>query len=256
VRFVRLRHRGEEIYGLVADDRIELCGGTPFGGFTATGEYLPADAAELLMPVRPSKMVAVWRNSRPLIRSLVASETRDLCYVLKPPSSFIGNGAPIVLPRASSRVIFEAELGMVVGKRCRHVGEAEASSYILGWTIVNEVTASDLIARDPSFAQHTRAKAFDSFGVFGPLVDTAFDWTKAVIRAYQNGELRQEFRSFDLVRSPYRILSELSYDMTLEPGDLIACGSSLGVQAMRAGDLIDIEIEGLGILRNPVVEDR
>lgn len=255
MRIVRLRHQGAEVYGREVGSQIEPCAGTPFDGLRGQGELLARSACELLAPLCPSKMIAVWRNSKPLIQSLHASATRELCYVLKPPSCFIGPEAAIVLPAHASRVIFEAELGMVIGKKCRRVSEDEAPGYILGWTIVNEVTASDVITRDPAFPQHTRAKSFDTFGVFGPVVDTEFDWPNATIRARQNGQLRQEFRTVDLVRSPCRILSQLSHDMTLEPGDVVACGSSLGVQPMAHGDRIAIEIPGLGILSNPVVRE-
>ncbi|GAA5236266.1 DUF2437 domain-containing protein [Verticiella sediminum] len=250
MRIVRVRHQGESRYGLLGGARVELCRGTPFSDLTRTGDVLCRPP--LLAPLTPGKMVAVWRNSRALVVASKARETIDLCYVLKPPSSFIGPDATIVLPPAASRVIFEGELGMVVGRRCKAVSEAHAPSFILGWTIVNEVTASDIIQREPDFPQYTRAKSFDTFGVFGPVVDTDFAPHSAVIRTRQNGELRQEFAVGDLVRGPYRILSELSHDMTLEPGDVIACGSSLGVQPIAAGDVIEIEITGLGVLRNPV----
>jgi 2-keto-4-pentenoate hydratase/2-oxohepta-3-ene-1,7-dioic acid hydratase in catechol pathway len=254
-RIVRIRDRGEEVYGLLKNGQIEICAGTPFVGLRGTGNLLPAASARFLPPVVASKMVAVWRNSEPLIRASKGRATTDLCYVIKPPSSFIGDGEAIVLPAAAHKVIFEAELGLVVGRRCRYVEEEHAPSCVLGWTVVNEVTASDIVHREPSFAQHTRAKGFDTFGVFGPVVDTEFEAEKANIRAYQNGELRQDFNVRDLVRKPYRILAELSRDMTLEPGDIIACGSSLGVAPMLACDMITIEIPGLGRLTNPVVAE-
>ena len=255
MKIVRIRQRGEVVYGLLHGERVEICQGTPFSKLIPTGEIIPFPVGTILPPCTPSKMVAIWRNSRRYIESIGAPETIDLCYVIKPSSSFIGSGKTILLPSVSHKTIFEAELGIVVGQRCKRISEGDASKYILGYTVVNEVTASDIVPRDGSFPQHTRAKSFDTFGVFGPSIDTDFNPASARIRAYQNGELQQDFAVEDLVRGPYRILSELSHDMTLEPGDVVACGSSLGIQPMHPGDEIVIEITGLGRLTNPVANE-
>jgi 2-keto-4-pentenoate hydratase/2-oxohepta-3-ene-1,7-dioic acid hydratase in catechol pathway len=212
VKIVRIRQQGEVAYGLQHGERVEICQGTPFSKLIPTGEFVQSAPEVMLPPCTPSKMVAIWRNSRPYIESIGAPETVDLCYVIKPPSSFIGSGDTILLPAVSHKTIFEAELGIVVGQRCRRISEGEAPKHILGYTVVNEVTASDVVPRDGSFPQHTRAKSFDTFGVFGPWIDIDFDPASARIRAYQNGELRQDFTTQDLVRGPYRILSELSHE--------------------------------------------
>lgn len=255
MQIVRITDRESSAYGILQGHEIAVCSGTPFTGLTPTAQTVPLATAQLLTPCLPGKMIAVWRNSRALLQSRSATSTVDLCYVLKPPSSFIGTGEPIRLPAAANNVIFEAELGIVIGTRCKAVTEADAARFVLGWTIVNEVTALDIVAREPTFPQYTRAKGFDTFGVFGPAIQTVFDPAAARIITYQNGVLRQNFGTSDLVRGPYRIVSELSHDMTLEPGDVVACGSSLGVEPMRAGDVIRIEIPEIGVLQNPVIEE-
>jgi 2-keto-4-pentenoate hydratase/2-oxohepta-3-ene-1,7-dioic acid hydratase in catechol pathway len=255
VKIVRIIQQGSVYYGLLHGETVEICQGTPFSKLIPTGAIIPLPVGPILPPCTPSKMVAVWRNSRAYIQSIDAPETVDLCYIIKPPSSFIGSGDTILLPAVSQKTIFEAELGIVVGQRCKRISEGDAPKYILGYTVVNEVTASDIVPRDKNFPQHTRAKSFDTFGVFGPSIDTDFNPSSAMIRAYQNDELRQDFAVSDLIRGPHCILSELSYDMTLEPGDVIACGSSLGIQPMHPGDEIVIEIPGLGRLANPVANE-
>jgi 2-keto-4-pentenoate hydratase/2-oxohepta-3-ene-1,7-dioic acid hydratase in catechol pathway len=244
-----------ETYGFLRGAEIHVCHGEPFAGLKPTGAVRRTADTAFLTPCRPTKMVAIWRNSRSLIEDRGERATSDLCWVLKPPSSFAGTGDAIVLPGAARRVIFEAELGVVIGRRCRKVSLSDAPEVIAGWTAVNEVTATDIVQREPLFQQHGRAKGFDTFGVFGPVIETELDLDKVAIRAWQNGELRQDFGIGDFVRHPYQIVSELSHDMTLEPGDVIACGSSLGVAPLASGDVVRIEISGVGRLENPVTTD-
>lgn len=199
MRIVRFRDGGTARHGLVDGAAVRPCDGSTF---TPHGAPRPLADVTLLPPCAASKMVAIWGNSRPLQESRKAPATVDLCYVIKPPSSFITHGDAIVLPAAAQRVIFEGELGVVIGRRCRNVAEGEAARVIAGYTIVNEVTAVDLVPREPSFAQHTRAKGFDTFGVFGPAVETDVDISGARIRTWQNGEQRQDFAVADLIRGP------------------------------------------------------
>jgi 2-keto-4-pentenoate hydratase/2-oxohepta-3-ene-1,7-dioic acid hydratase in catechol pathway len=255
VKIARVTSNSGAVYGLLRDAEVHFCRGTPFSGLEPTGAVSPLNEISLLTPCVPSKMIAVWRNSKALLEARNEQPTIDLCWILKPPSSFAGDSSPIVLPKVANKVIFEAELGIVIGRRCRYVPVEEAHNCILGWTAVNEVTAIDIAAREALFPQHARAKGFDTFGIFGPVIETELDLEAVAIRAWQNGKLRQQFGLADFVRHPYRILSELSHDMTLEPGDLIACGSSVGVAPMQPGDVIQIEISGVGTLGNPVTAE-
>jgi len=138
----------------------------------------------------------------------------------------------------------------VIGRRCASVTREQAAQNIFGYTCVNDVTAIEIVARDASFAQWTRAKSFDTFGVFGPVVATGLDASTLVVRTVVGGRERQNFPVSDMVFSPARLVSLISRDMTLEPGDLIACGTSIGVLPMKPGSVIEVSIEGIGTLRN------
>jgi 2-keto-4-pentenoate hydratase/2-oxohepta-3-ene-1,7-dioic acid hydratase in catechol pathway len=170
----------------------------------------------------------------------------------KPPSSLIGHNQPIVRPRGDWRVDFEGELALVIGRRARRVRAAEALDYIFGYTICNDVTVRDLQKKDGQF---TRAKGFDSFCPVGPCVVVGLDAADLAIRTWQNGALKQDARTRELIFSIPQIIETASRVMTLEPGDVISTGSPAGVAPISPGDRIDIEVEHLGILSNPVVEE-
>ncbi len=146
--------------------------------------------------------------------------------------------------------MYEGELGIVIGRRCSRVPLSNAQANILGYTCVNDITGVDLIGRDASFAQWTRAKNFDGFGVFGPVISTDIEPHSLTIRTSVNGRERQNYQASDMIFTPAELVSRISQDMTLEPGDLIACGTSLGVMPMRPGTEVAVRIDGIGILRN------
>jgi 2-keto-4-pentenoate hydratase/2-oxohepta-3-ene-1,7-dioic acid hydratase in catechol pathway len=152
------------------------------------------------------------------------------------------------------RIAFEGELGIVIGLRCTDVDEATAHTAIFGFTCVNDLTAIDLLNRDPSFAQWTRAKSFDGFGPIGPVIATELDWTQLLIRTRVDGVELQNYPAADMILPPARIVSQLSREMTLMPGDLIACGTSLGVKTLRLGSSVEVMIDGIGVLRNTFAE--
>jgi 2-keto-4-pentenoate hydratase/2-oxohepta-3-ene-1,7-dioic acid hydratase in catechol pathway len=147
-------------------------------------------------------------------------------------------------------VIFEGELGIVIGKRCRAVSEADAANCIFGYTCVNDVTASEILNKDPGFAQWTRAKSFDTFGVFGPVIATGLDPSSLVVKTILNDQERQNYPVADVIFAPAALVSLISRDMTLEAGDVIACGTSIGVGSMKPGSTVSIVIEGIGTLTN------
>jgi 2-keto-4-pentenoate hydratase/2-oxohepta-3-ene-1,7-dioic acid hydratase in catechol pathway len=252
MKIVRFENGSGPRFGRLDGAVITVCGGSIATGLTPTNETVQLDSVRLLYPSQASKMVAIWRNSIPLIRHMKEEPTKEVCFVLKPPSCYASDGDTIILPADTERVIFEAELGAVIGRRCKNVSADEAQSVIFGWTAVNEVTAQDVVNRDAIFPQHTKAKSYDTFGVFGPVIETDLDLDQAAIRCFQNGELRQNFSVADLARKPYELVSLMSHLMTLEPGDVISCGSSLGVRPMEDGDEIIVEVTGIGKLTNPV----
>jgi 2-keto-4-pentenoate hydratase/2-oxohepta-3-ene-1,7-dioic acid hydratase in catechol pathway len=208
---------------------------------------------ELLPPVRPSKIVCVGRNYRDHAAELGNEVPKEPLLFLKPPSSLLGHGATILLPKQSTRVDFEGELAVVIGRRCCKLAPGtDVRPFIRGYTIVNDVTARDLQKTDD---QWTRAKGFDTFCPVGPIVSDEIDLVSGpAVRVHTSlsGEPRQNGSTADLIFGIAELLVYISSVMTLEPGDLLATGTPAGVGPMRDGDVVEVAIDGLGILRNLV----
>jgi 2-keto-4-pentenoate hydratase/2-oxohepta-3-ene-1,7-dioic acid hydratase in catechol pathway len=202
-----------------------------------------------MMPVRPSKIIGIGRNYREHARELGNEMPVVPILFFKPPSALIGNGDAILLPSVSTRVEFEAEIGVVIGKRVRNVDQAAAERAIGGLVCVNDVTCRDLQKTD---GQWGRAKGFDSFCPVGPKVATGLDWRALELICRVNGVQRQRARSTDMAFSIPELISFLSGIMTLEPGDLVATGTPAGTAPLQHGDVVEVEIPGVGILSNPV----
>jgi 2-keto-4-pentenoate hydratase/2-oxohepta-3-ene-1,7-dioic acid hydratase in catechol pathway len=202
-----------------------------------------------MMPVRPSKIIGIGRNYLEHARELGNEVPAVPILFFKPPTALIGSGEPIVLPSVCTRVEFEAEIGIVIGKRVRNVDQAAAERAIGGFVCVNDVTCRDLQKAD---GQWGRAKGFDTFCPVGPKVATGLDWRALELICRVNGVQRQRARSTDMAFSIPELISFLSGIMTLEPGDLIATGTPAGTAPLRAGDVVEVEIPGVGILSNPV----
>jgi 2-keto-4-pentenoate hydratase/2-oxohepta-3-ene-1,7-dioic acid hydratase in catechol pathway len=251
MRWVRFDHHGTPRFGALDGDTIRLHDGDLFGAARATGETVALGGVRLLTPTAPSKMIALWNNYHALAAKLNQSVPKEPLYLLKAPNSFLAGGETIRVPRSySGKVVYEGELGVVIGRRCQGVSEAEAPQYIFGYTCINDVTAAELIQQDPSFAQWTRAKGFDTFGVFGPAVATGLDPATLTVRTVLNGQERQNYPVSDMIFPPAQLVSRISQDLTLEPGDVIACGTSIGVGSMKPGSTIEVTIEGIGTLSN------
>ena len=198
----------------------------------------------MLTPCVPSKMICLWNNFHALAARLGVAEPAEPLYFLKSPSAFLAHGETIRRPPSySGNVVYEGELGIVIGKRCSNVSEDEAGDYIFGYTCVDDVTAADIITKDPTFAQWARAKSFDTFGVFGPVIATGLDPMGLSIRTVLDGKERQNYPVSDMIFPPHRLVSYLSRDMTLLPGDVIACGTSVGVSAMRGREQHDRDLD-------------
>jgi 2-keto-4-pentenoate hydratase/2-oxohepta-3-ene-1,7-dioic acid hydratase in catechol pathway len=249
--WVRYRHQGEIGFGTFEGDSIAVHEGSMFERPSRTGRSLGLADVELLAPAEPSKMIGLVNNFHALLTKLNQPVPEEPLYFLKAPSAFMGPGGTIEQPKFySGRVVFEGELGIVIGKRCKDVGEAEALSYVLGYTCVNDVTGFDVLNKDPQFAQWARAKSYDTFGIFGPVIATGLDPGTLTVRSILAGEERQNYPVSDMVFGPARLVSLLSRDMTLLPGDVIACGTSVGAGRMKPGGAIEISIEGIGVLSN------
>lgn len=250
-RWLRCEHQGRVRIGTLEGDQVTFYEGDLLDSPKATQETAPLKGLKLLTPTQPTKMVALWNNFHQLAAKLSLSTPPEPLYFIKAPSSFHPGGQPIRRPKAyDGKVVFEGELGIVIGKRCHAVSEADAPRYIFGYTCINDVTAAEILNKDASFAQWTRAKSFDTFGVFGPVVATGLDPAKLVVKTHLDGTERQNYPVTDMVFQPARLVSLISHDMTLEPGDVIACGTNVGVGSMKPGSRIEISIEGVGTLSN------
>ncbi len=219
-----------------------------------TTETVPLEEIEYLTPCQPSKMIGLVNNFHAAAEKQGLPIPNEPQYFIKPPSCFIPHLGEIVRPESySGRVIYEGELGIVIGKTCRDLTDADVEGCIFGYTCVNDVTALQLIDADESFAQWTRAKSFDTFGAFGPVISTELDLTTATVQTTFRGRVRQDYPISDMIFSPCELVQRISRDMTLVAGDLIACGTSVGVLPMRPGTSVEIHIDGIGTLQNTYV---
>ncbi len=249
--WVRFENGGKVGIGTLEGDAIAVHEGDMFGSPNDTGDKVNAADATLLTPCEPGKMIALWNNSKSAAEKQELEKPEYPLFFLKPVTSYLAPGGVIRKPAAyDGRVIYEAELGIVIGKPCSNVDEAVAADAIFGYTCVNDVTALQLLHADESFPQWARAKGFDTFGAFGPAIVTDADISGSSIRAELNGRERQNYPVSDLFMQPAEIVARLSESMTLEPGDLIACGTGPGALPMKPGATIDIVIDGIGTLSN------
>jgi 2-keto-4-pentenoate hydratase/2-oxohepta-3-ene-1,7-dioic acid hydratase in catechol pathway len=237
------------------DEELELLDAAPWEGGRPTGERVERDGTVLLAPGTPGKIVCIGVNyadhaKESVSRTAVPDEP---VLFMKPPSAVIGPGAAIELPPGVGRVDHEAELGLVIGRRTSRAGIDEARAAIAGVVAVNDVSARVLQKKDGQF---TRAKGFDTFCPLGPSIAIGLDPTDLAVRARVNGVLRQDGRSRDLVCGPVDLVVYISNVMTLEPGDVISTGTPAGVGPIEPGDRVEIEVEGVGTLANPVIERR
>jgi 2-keto-4-pentenoate hydratase/2-oxohepta-3-ene-1,7-dioic acid hydratase in catechol pathway len=239
---------------LEADGLIQELQGSMFGDYKPTGKKFERNAVKLLPPCEPQGMLALWNNSRQQIGWFGRATPKEALYFYKPTSSFVTDGDPIIYPRGLvQRVVLEGEIGIVIGKKCRSVKPDEAAQCIFGYTVVNDVTAQDVVGRDKTFPQYTRGKGYDSFSVFGPCIETEVDPMALRIQSFINGKRSQDYPVTDLVMNPWEVVASISETMTLVPGDVIACGTSLGADPITEGDVVEIRIDGIGAIVNKVI---
>ncbi|HYM36121.1 MAG TPA: fumarylacetoacetate hydrolase family protein, partial [Steroidobacteraceae bacterium] len=242
---------GEIGFGCLQGERIAVYRGDMFSHNEPTGESYALKDLQLETPCTPSKMFALWNNFHEAAKKLSLTIPQTPLYFLKSANSFCPSGATICPPKShSGRMIYEGELGIVIGKRGKDISMADASTHIFGYTCVNDVTALELLQSDPSFPQWTRAKNFDSFTPFGPVIATNLDPATLTVRTLVNGRERQNYPVSDMIFSPAQLVSLISQDVTLLPGDVISCGTSVGALPLRNGATVDVIIEGIGTLSN------
>jgi ketopantoate reductase/2-keto-4-pentenoate hydratase/2-oxohepta-3-ene-1,7-dioic acid hydratase in catechol pathway len=251
-QWIRFERKGRVEFGALQDGTIAVHEGDLFAGAKPTGQTVQLSDVRVLTPCEPSKMVCLWNNFHQLAAKNDFPVPKEPLWFLKAPNAYHPDGAPIERPKTyAGRIIYEGELGVVIGRKCSNVSEAEAGDYIFGYTCVNDVTAVDLLKKDPSFDQWARAKSFDTFGVMGPVITTGVDPMKLNVRTILNGKERQNYPVADMFFPPHKLVAMISRDITLMPGDVIACGTSLGAGVMAdAENTIEIAIDGVGRLSN------
>jgi 2-keto-4-pentenoate hydratase/2-oxohepta-3-ene-1,7-dioic acid hydratase in catechol pathway len=235
---------GSTITGVIVDDTFHPRDG--LGSDTSAVAPMPLAEITLLPPVVPGKFIGLWNNFKAAAEKGGFEHPTHPLWFLKADTSLSGPGAEVAIPPSAGRVIFEGELGIVIGRACRNATPEEAEDAILGYTCVNDITSLDVLNAEPTFPQWTRAKSFDGFGVVGPVIETDLDWQSLVVRTLVDGRERQSYETADMILPPAEIVSRLSQDMTLNPGDLIACGTSLGARPIKPGMTVEVVIDGIG----------
>lgn len=252
MKWMRFMHAGSAGFGTLEGDRVQVHEGDLFEAPRPTGQNLPLAEVQWLPPVQPRLLLGLWNNFRAAAAKNGWAEPAEPLYFLKSPGSITAHESIVPVPDPAAydgRVLYEGELAVVIGRTARHVSEAEAPAHIFGYTAANDITALELLNRDPSFPQWTRAKSFDGFCPLGPVIDTDFriDPT-TTLRTLVGGRERQNYLLADMFFSPAALVSRLSRDMTLQPGDVILCGTSLGALPMKPGTRVEVVIDGLPAL--------
>jgi 2-keto-4-pentenoate hydratase/2-oxohepta-3-ene-1,7-dioic acid hydratase in catechol pathway len=250
MRVCRYRHAGQERWGVVEGEVVRPLGAAPWAGGLPEGKGVPLADVTLLAPAEPTKIVGVGRNYHAHAKELGGVVPPVPLIFLKPPTAIIGPQEAIRCPEQSREVHHEGELGVVVGRPLSRASPAEARLAVFGYTCVNDVTARDIQREEKLF---TRAKGFDTFCPVGPLVETALDPLDVSVVCRVNGAERQRGYTRDMAFDVFFLLSWISHVMTLLPGDLVSTGTPEGVGPIKRGDWVEVEVAGVGVLRNPVV---
>lgn len=250
MRIARFSDNGTPKYGVVDGPELSVLQGHPLvDGYETTGERVAIKEVKLLSPTLPSKIVCIGMNYRAHAMEIGQDVPDEPLMFFKPNTAIIGPGDQIQLPHQSDQVELEIELAIVIGKLTKNVSVAEAAEHIWGYTVGNDVTARDLQFSDLQWA---RSKGFDTFCPIGPWIETEFEAEDQVIESRVNGEVRQKALLSDMNFKPLELVSYVSENVTLLPGDVIVTGSPAGISKIDSGDLIECEIEGVGTLINPV----
>ncbi len=238
-------------FGVLGAGGITQYQGCMFDRPTPSGATVVDGAFTLLPPCTPSKIIALWNNFHALGAKLGKPAPSHPMYLIKPASSLAGPGEAIKRPLAyRGKIAFEGELGIVIGRQCKDVAASSAADYIFGYTCVDDVTAAEVLNENPDFAQWCRSKGYDSFGCLGPVIASELDCSRARVITRLDGVERQNYPLSDMIFPPLELVSRISHDMSLLPGDVIACGTSLGVGSIRDGSTVEVTIDGIGSLLN------
>lgn len=250
MKFARFQYENTIHFGIVLEENVVILDGSPLSTYRETGQHCALADVKLLPPVSPSKIVCIGLNYRDHIEEISARVPEKPHFFLKPPSCLIGQEDAIIIPQGAERVDYEGELAVVIRDNMRDLPEHETLRHVLGFSCFNDVTERALVMRD--IADLTLAKSFDTFGALGPYVVNDLDPNKLELKTYLNGRLVQQDNSKNCIFSIQQILSYLSRCMTLYPGDVVATGTPSGVAPMKPGDIVEVEVEDIGRLRNVV----
>ncbi|MEO8157299.1 MAG: fumarylacetoacetate hydrolase family protein [Betaproteobacteria bacterium] len=251
MHWLRFSTQGGSSFGFLEADGVRACRGDMFSAWEKTDALIALNDIRWETPCTPTKMIALWNNFHEAATKFALSIPAEPLFFVKSANSFCPHNATIPAPRSySGKVLFEGELGIVIGRQGRDIAPEHAASYIFGYTCVNDVTALELLKADPSFAQWTRAKSFDGFGPFGPVIATEVHPSDLSVRTLVNGKERQNYAVRDMIFAPERLVSLVSRDLTLFPGDVISCGTSLGAGSLSLGATVDVIVDGVGTLSN------
>lgn len=249
MRIARVQYNAHQFWAMLEPGSARFLRQPPFGHILPGSLRVPLSKVRLLAPCEPSKIVLAGLNYRDHARELGMAIPAEPVIFLKPPTAVIGPGDPIIWPRGVKRLDYEAELAVVIGRTAREITPGQAPRHILGYTCLNDVTARDLQKKD---GQWTRAKSFDTFCPIGPWIETDLDIRRAAVSCRLNGRLKQSSDTSKLIFGITELVSFVSRVMTLLPGDIISTGTPPGIAAMKAGDTVEISIEGIGTLVNRV----
>lgn len=249
MKICRFSYNKIVLWGKVDGDSITALKDAPYKRIETTSRKIPLKKVKILPPSVPSKIVLVGLNYKDHAVELAMDIPREPVIFLKPATALCGHNGIIVYPAGVKRLDYEAELAFVIKREARNISAKDAEKYILGYTCLNDVTARDIQKKD---GQWTRAKSFDSFCPVGPWIQTAFDPSGVRVRLYLNGVLKQDSTTADFIFGVPRLLSFISMAMTLLPGDIVSTGTPAGVGPMKKGDVVEVEVEGIGRLKNMV----
>ncbi len=253
MQYVRVSYRGQSAWGILEPASVRLLSRAPYLGGEPAGTIVPLADYQLLAPCEPSKIVAVGKNYYDHIREFDNAVPDTPILFIKPSTSVLAPGQPIILPEhnLSRQVDYEGELALVIGKTAHHIRAEDAAAYICGYTCLNDVTARDLQKKD---GQWTRAKGFDTFAPIGPALATDLDLASLTITTRLNDHIVQHAPISDLIWSVSELLAFITRVMTLLPGDVVTTGTPAGVGPLKAGDVVSVKINGIGTLSNPVIQ--
>ncbi|MCR5610660.1 MAG: fumarylacetoacetate hydrolase family protein [Clostridiales bacterium] len=250
MKIIRTEIDGEIFYGILEGKTVRRLSGLPFDAIVEDGRTYSVSDIKLLPPAEPTKIVAIGKNYRAHADEMGEGQPEEPLLFIKPSTSIVGNGDDVVYPAISHRLDYEGELGVVIGKKCHAVQPGHSSEVIFGYTCLNDVTARDI---QKAVSQWTRGKGFDTFCPIGPHIETELDAYNAPIETRVNGEVKQHSNTNCMTHNVDKLVSYITECMTLLPGDIIATGTPEGIGPMQRGDTVEVEIGGIGVLRNRIV---